>query len=64
MTGQIGGDSDLTDNGRRFASQLATFVNGLENPKPKIWTSWLKRTIETAKGNKNTISRICVRKSR
>ena len=47
---RIGGNSDLTPRGRLFADNLAEYVNGMKNDKLRVWTSWLKRTIDT--GNK------------
>lgn len=53
MKGRIGGDSPLTERGREFARQLGKFVNserdsGELSVALRVWTSHLKRTIETA----------------
>ncbi|TRY74480.1 hypothetical protein TCAL_01328 [Tigriopus californicus] len=49
VQGRIGGDSDLSENGIEFARQLALFVNALQKPKMKVWTSWMARAIQTTK---------------
>ena len=48
--GRIGGDSELSVRGEQFADRLGEFVKGIseESPNVKIWTSWMKRTIDTA----------------
>ena len=43
---RVGGDSSLSPNGRRYASQLANFMEDIEIDA--VWTSTLKRTIQTA----------------
>ncbi|KAK6203046.1 Fbp26 protein [Scheffersomyces amazonensis] len=53
LTGQIGGDSDLSDRGMRYAKKLPELVLkslGEENKHTNltIWTSTLKRTQQTA----------------
>ena len=46
---RLGGDADLTPRGTEFAKKLGEFVNGLsEKSNLKVWTSWLKRAIDTA----------------
>lgn len=47
--GQIGGDSDLSERGRQFALKLGEFINNKNIPGLKVWTSQLKRTIQTAR---------------
>ena len=56
-TGRIGGDSDLTDMGERYALALADFADknirvdsstGSQIPV-RLWTSTLKRTLHTAR---------------
>lgn len=49
VIGRLGGDSKLTPRGEEFAKKLANYVNQLEHPNFKVWTSWMKRTIDTAK---------------
>jgi 6-phosphofructo-2-kinase/fructose-2,6-biphosphatase 2 len=49
LEGRLGGDADLTPRGKEFAKKLGEFVNNLpDKPKLKVWTSWLKRSIDTA----------------
>eukprot|EP00668_Euglena_longa_P015372 GGOE01019446.1.p1 GENE.GGOE01019446.1~~GGOE01019446.1.p1 ORF type:complete len:467 (+),score=160.80 GGOE01019446.1:45-1403(+) len=47
---RIGGDPDLTEKGREDAHRLALFLRSLPHSKDQIevWTSKLKRTIQTA----------------
>jgi len=50
LSQKIGGDSALTQHGRDYALALANYVhsNILNNkPRTRLWTSTLKRTIET-----------------
>ncbi|MCL4142203.1 UNVERIFIED_CONTAM: hypothetical protein GTU68_031254 [Idotea baltica] len=49
VLGRIGGNSSLSIRGREFAKALAEFKKSLDIPKLRVWTSWMKRTIETAK---------------
>ncbi|CAN8064443.1 unnamed protein product [Agarophyton chilense] len=51
VTGQLGGDPDLTPRGRSYAQRLAKFIN-TEFPQkgkdmPLVWTSQLRRTRRT-----------------
>ncbi|KAI1899902.1 hypothetical protein AGOR_G00066550 [Albula goreensis] len=48
LLGRIGGDSDLSPQGRKFASALRTFIQSQAIQDLKIWTSHMKRTIQTA----------------
>jgi len=48
LAGKIGGDSDLSSRGAMYASALADFINKQNFPGMRVWTSWLKRTIQTA----------------
>ncbi|XP_053656077.2 6-phosphofructo-2-kinase/fructose-2,6-bisphosphatase isoform X3 [Cherax quadricarinatus] len=48
--GRIGGDANLSENGRLFGSVLAKYIKDQNIPKLRVWTSWLKRTIQTAEG--------------
>lgn len=48
VTNRIGGDSDLTSRGEHYSMALAYFFNGQTIPGLRVWTSWLKRTIQTA----------------
>jgi 6-phosphofructo-2-kinase/fructose-2,6-biphosphatase 2 len=46
---RLGGDADLTPRGKEFAKRLGDFFNGLsDKANLKVWTSWLKRAIDTA----------------
>jgi len=46
--GKIGGDSDISPRGEQYAFALADFINKQDIPGMRVWTSWLKRTIQTA----------------
>ncbi|PAA66830.1 hypothetical protein BOX15_Mlig023078g1 [Macrostomum lignano] len=49
--GRIGGDSDLSERGRQFARQLGAWVderNTRDKPQLRVWTSHMRRTIQTA----------------
>ena len=46
--GKIGGDSSLSARGRQYAAALAAFVHGEAIPGLRVWTSRLRRTIQTA----------------
>ncbi len=50
LKGLIGGDSPLSGGGREYARSLAHYVNQCfgDDPSLEIWTSTLRRTIETA----------------
>lgn len=45
---RLGGDSELTECGQLYARKLATFINKLNIPDLVVWTSWLRRTVQTA----------------
>ncbi|MBZ0121818.1 MAG: 6-phosphofructo-2-kinase/fructose-2,6-bisphosphatase, partial [Sandaracinaceae bacterium] len=47
---RVGGDSDLSPNGRAFAESLARFVRERSLPQQglRVWTSTLRRTRQTA----------------
>jgi len=45
---RLGGDSDLTAAGEEYSRKLATYINDLNIDNVFVWTSWLKRTIQTA----------------
>ncbi|XP_046463689.1 6-phosphofructo-2-kinase/fructose-2,6-bisphosphatase 1-like isoform X2 [Daphnia pulex] len=51
VLGKVGGDADLSPRGYQYADSLAEYVNGTLGNTPgfKLWTSCLKRTIQTAK---------------
>ncbi|XP_072305267.1 6-phosphofructo-2-kinase/fructose-2,6-bisphosphatase 2-like isoform X1 [Eucyclogobius newberryi] len=48
VQGRIGGDSELTENGKQFAAELKAFVEEHHLSNLKVWTSQLRRTIQTA----------------
>ncbi|MEQ1568858.1 MAG: 6-phosphofructo-2-kinase/fructose-2,6-bisphosphatase [Myxococcota bacterium] len=45
---RIGGDSPLTARGRAFAERLASWLPPVVGRPPQVWTSTLRRTIDTA----------------
>jgi broad specificity phosphatase PhoE/predicted kinase len=48
VTGQIGGDAPLSESGRAYAQHLAAIVRERVGDGVVVWTSTLRRTIETA----------------
>uniref|UniRef100_A0A8C3BF53 6-phosphofructo-2-kinase/fructose-2,6-biphosphatase 3 n=1 Tax=Cairina moschata TaxID=8855 RepID=A0A8C3BF53_CAIMO len=48
LKGKIGGDSGLSNRGKKFALALNKFVEEQNLKDLKVWTSQLKRTIQTA----------------
>ncbi|XP_075774590.1 6-phosphofructo-2-kinase/fructose-2,6-bisphosphatase 1 isoform X4 [Pelodiscus sinensis] len=48
LQGRIGGDSGLTSRGKQFACALASFIESQKIRDLKVWTSHMKRTIQTA----------------
>lgn len=51
MLGRVGGDANLSPRGRLYGESLAKYVNSTLSPTPgfRLWTSCLRRTIQTAK---------------
>lgn len=50
VEGKIGGDSELSPRGREYATALPDLLRKMVGDRQvKIWTSTMKRTIETAK---------------
>jgi len=45
---RLGGDSELTECGQSYSEKLASYINSLAIENLVVWTSWLKRTIQTA----------------
>lgn len=43
----IGGDSDLSERGHAYSKALTEYINGQKIEGLRVWTSWLKRTIQT-----------------
>ncbi|XP_037701223.1 6-phosphofructo-2-kinase/fructose-2,6-bisphosphatase 3 isoform X2 [Choloepus didactylus] len=52
VQGKIGGDSGLSSRGKKFASALSKFVEEQNLKDLRVWTSQLKRTIQTAEALK------------
>ncbi|CAO3595466.1 unnamed protein product [Absidia cylindrospora] len=52
VDGKIGGDSDLSQQGRLYAAQLPDLIQTHLGPERNltVWTSTMKRTIQTAEG--------------
>ncbi|XP_067226540.1 6-phosphofructo-2-kinase/fructose-2,6-bisphosphatase isoform X4 [Chanodichthys erythropterus] len=48
LLGRIGGDSGLSSQGMKFAAALGTYIRGQYILDLKIWTSHMRRTIQTA----------------
>uniref|UniRef100_A0A672LUQ8 6-phosphofructo-2-kinase/fructose-2,6-bisphosphatase-like n=1 Tax=Sinocyclocheilus grahami TaxID=75366 RepID=A0A672LUQ8_SINGR len=48
LLGRIGGDSGLSSGGMKFAAALGTYIRGQCILDLKIWTSHMRRTIQTA----------------
>ncbi|MEQ2280201.1 6-phosphofructo-2-kinase/fructose-2,6-bisphosphatase 4 [Ameca splendens] len=48
VKGRIGGDSGLTPGGKEFAKKLNQFIQTQNIRELKVWTSQMKRTIQTA----------------
>ncbi|XP_034732140.1 6-phosphofructo-2-kinase/fructose-2,6-bisphosphatase 1 isoform X4 [Etheostoma cragini] len=48
LLGRIGGDSGLSPRGQKYANELAAFIRGQNIRELKVWTSHMKRTIQTA----------------
>ncbi|KAI2649709.1 6-phosphofructo-2-kinase/fructose-2,6-bisphosphatase [Labeo rohita] len=48
LLGRIGGDSGLSSQGQKYAKALAEFIRGQSIKDLKVWTSHMKRTIQTA----------------
>ncbi|XP_039863527.1 6-phosphofructo-2-kinase/fructose-2,6-bisphosphatase 2-like isoform X2 [Simochromis diagramma] len=48
VEGRIGGDSELSERGKEFAAALKRFVKEHKLSDLKVWTSQLRRTIQTA----------------
>ncbi|XP_043829828.1 6-phosphofructo-2-kinase/fructose-2,6-bisphosphatase 1 isoform X5 [Dromiciops gliroides] len=48
LKGRIGGDSGLSPRGKQYAYALANFIQSQDISSLKVWTSHMKRTIQTA----------------
>ncbi|XP_046677740.1 6-phosphofructo-2-kinase/fructose-2,6-bisphosphatase isoform X3 [Homalodisca vitripennis] len=47
LEGRIGGDSNLSHRGQQYAAALSAYIQQQDIPGLRVWTSWLKRTIQT-----------------
>jgi len=45
---RLGGDSELTECGQEYSEKLGNYINNLAIENLVVWTSWLKRTVQTA----------------
>merc|ERR1719186_1711698 len=45
---RLGGDSELTECGQEYSEKLGSYMNNLAMENLVVWTSWLKRTVQTA----------------
>nr|CAD7455235.1 unnamed protein product [Timema tahoe] len=50
LQGRIGGDSDLSLRGHQYSGALTQYIQQQDIPGLRVWTSWLKRTIQTVSG--------------
>ncbi|KAJ8936995.1 hypothetical protein NQ314_012077, partial [Rhamnusium bicolor] len=50
LEGRIGGDSNLSPRGRLYANALSAYIQEQKIEGLRIWTSWLRRTIQTVSG--------------
>ncbi|KAK9722966.1 Histidine phosphatase superfamily (branch 1) [Popillia japonica] len=50
LQGRIGGDSNLSARGVQYANALANYIKAQNIEGLRVWTSWLKRTIQTVAG--------------
>ncbi|KAG8224584.1 hypothetical protein J437_LFUL010045 [Ladona fulva] len=50
VQGRIGGDSSLSPRGRSYGSALSNYICQQDIPGLRVWTSWLRRTIQTVEG--------------
>ncbi|XP_026479117.1 6-phosphofructo-2-kinase/fructose-2,6-bisphosphatase 2-like isoform X1 [Ctenocephalides felis] len=47
LQGRIGGDSDLSERGEKYAAALGAYITEQNIDGLRVWTSWMKRTIQT-----------------
>ncbi|XP_076369707.1 6-phosphofructo-2-kinase/fructose-2,6-biphosphatase isoform X5 [Tachypleus tridentatus] len=50
LQGRIGGDAELSERGWEYSRALAKFIAEQKIPRFRVWTSQLRRTIQTASG--------------
>lgn len=48
LQGRIGGDGELSNRGLQYSEKLAQYVEKEQIPNLRVWTSLMKRTIQTA----------------
>ncbi|GFX61065.1 hypothetical protein TNCV_4117141 [Trichonephila clavipes] len=46
--GKVGGDSELSERGWEYAKMLSKYIKEQKIPRLRVWTSLLKRTIQTS----------------
>ncbi|XP_061716692.1 6-phosphofructo-2-kinase/fructose-2,6-bisphosphatase isoform X3 [Cydia pomonella] len=49
IVGRIGGDSALSARGAQYAGALARYIDAQAIPGLRVWTSWMRRAIQTVK---------------
>ncbi|KAJ0176403.1 hypothetical protein K1T71_007582 [Dendrolimus kikuchii] len=49
LVGRIGGDSELSPRGRQYACALGSYIEQQCIPGLRVWTSWMRRAIQTVK---------------
>ncbi|XP_053951109.1 6-phosphofructo-2-kinase/fructose-2,6-bisphosphatase 1 [Anastrepha ludens] len=47
LKGLIGGDSNLSERGRQYAAALSSYIEQQHIDGLRVWTSWMKRAIQT-----------------
>lgn len=47
LKGLIGGDSDLSQRGHQYAKALVAYIEQQQIDNLRVWTSWMKRSIQT-----------------
>ncbi|XP_030569694.1 6-phosphofructo-2-kinase/fructose-2,6-bisphosphatase 1 [Drosophila novamexicana] len=47
LSGLIGGDSNLSARGHQYARALSSFIDQQQIDGLRVWTSWMKRAIQT-----------------
>lgn len=47
LKGLIGGDSNLSERGRLYGNALASYIEQQNIKDLRVWTSWMKRAIQT-----------------
>lgn len=50
LIGRIGGDSNLSARGLQYAAALSQYIRDQNIEGLRVWTSWLRRTIQTVSG--------------